>query len=211
MPLDSEKPDYSLCAITTEVVELGRTHDDVARAAISGGATIIQFRDKDMDDSGFEKAARRIGNLAKENGILFIVNDRVDIAGRCGAHGVHIGQEDLALEHARLIMGLDAIIGVSVSKREEALKAEAAGADYLGVGPVFETGSKSDAKQPIGLDGLSAICQSVIIPVIAIGGITNDNAREVMAAGAAGIAVIAAIAEAPDMIVAAGELRGCVK
>jgi thiamine-phosphate pyrophosphorylase len=109
------------------------------------------------------------------------------------------------------ILGLDPIIGVSVSDRTEALAAEAEGADYLGVGPVFMTGSKNDAGRPIGLDELAMICRSVIIPVIAIGGINVGNATSVIDAGAAGIAVIAAVAEAPDMVEAVEELKGCVK
>jgi thiamine-phosphate diphosphorylase len=204
-------PDYRLCAITAKIPHLGRSHEDIAGAAIRGGATMIQFRDKHMNDDVFEDEAKKIGGLAREHGVLFIVNDRVDIAGRCGADGVHIGQDDMDIESARLILGLEAIIGVSVSQATEALTAEAAGANYLGVGPIYETGSKCDAKEPIGLDALTVICQSVIIPVIAIGGITQGNATEIIATGAAGIAVIAAIAEAPNMTLAADKLRGCVK
>lgn len=168
---------------------------------------MIQFRDKDMDDAGFEKEAKKISGLARDKDVLFVVNDRVGIAKRCGADGVHIGQEDLDIGRARAILGLDAIIGVSVSKRVEAQAAEAAGADYLGAGPVYETSSKSDALRPIGLDELDTICRSVTIPVIAIGGITKENAPDIMAAGAAGIAVIAAVAEAPDMTQAVKELK----
>ncbi|MFA5867655.1 MAG: thiamine phosphate synthase [Actinomycetota bacterium] len=211
MRSEKKSIDCSLCAITVDNPTLGRSHNDIAVAAIRGGATMIQFRDKTMDDAIFEKEAERVGDIAKDAGVLFIVNDRVDIAKRCGADGVHVGREDTDIVAARTALGLDAIIGVSVSGREEALAAEAAGADYLGAGPVFETGSKDDAGRPIGLEEMAEICRSVILPVIAIGGITMANAADVMAAGAAGIAVIAAIAEAPDMTLAANDLRGCVE
>lgn len=207
MTPDNDEPDYSLCVITANITKLGRSHHDAAEAAIRGGATMIQFRDKDMDDAGFEKEAKKISGLARDKDVLFVVNDRVGIAKRCGADGVHIGQEDLDIGRARAILGLDAIIGVSVSKRVEAQAAEAAGADYLGAGPVYETSSKRDALRPIGLEELEKICRSVAIPVIAIGGITKENAPDIMAAGAAGIAVIAAVAEAPDMTQAVKELK----
>lgn len=207
MTPDNDEPDYSLCVITANITKLGRSHHDAAEAAIRGGATMIQFRDKDMDDARFEKEAKKISGLARDKDVLFVVNDRVGIAKRCGADGVHIGQEDLDIGRARAILGLDAIIGVSVSKRVEAQAAEAAGADYLGAGPVYETSSKRDALRPIGLDELEKICRSVAIPVIAIGGITKENAPDIMAAGAAGIAVIAAVAEAPDMTQAVKELK----
>ncbi len=207
MTFDKGNIDFRLCAITVNNTKLGRSHDDVAGAAIMGGATMIQFRDKDLEDERFADEAKRVARMAKDAGVLFIVNDRVDIAAKCGADGVHIGQNDLDLGKARAIMGLDAIIGVSVSDKEEALAAEAEGADYLGAGPVFETGSKNDAGRPIGLNELAEICGAVILPVIAIGGVTKDNVKDVMDAGAAGVAVIAAIAEASDMTLAASELK----
>jgi thiamine-phosphate pyrophosphorylase len=200
-------PDYSLCAITARRPGLGRSSYDIAKGAIDGGATVIQFRDKEIEDEEFVEEAKRIGRLAKDNGILFIINDRAVLAKKCGADGVHLGQADLDVYKARKIIGPNAIIGVSASGLSEALGAEMSGASYLGVGPVFETGSKHDAGCPIGLDKLGEVCRKVNIPVIAIGGITLKNASSVMASGATGIAVIAAIADAKDMRRAAEELK----
>ncbi len=134
------------------------------------------------------------------------MNDRVDVAAAVGADGVHLGQEDIPLEAARKMLGSMAIIGVSAACVEEAIEAERGGADYLGVGPIFPTPSKDDAGEPIGLDGLKEIRRAVNIPLIAIGGINQDNLEAVMEAGADGAAVISAVAGAEDMVAAARRL-----
>jgi len=204
-------PTYDLCVITRNVAHLSRTHLDVARAALEGGATIIQFRDKELDSRALLDLSLRLRQLARAHGATFIVNDRVDIALAAEADGVHLGQADLPVAVARRLMGEQAIIGCSASTAQEASEAEAAGASYLGVGPVYPTGSKSDAGEAIGIPAIAQIRRAVHIPLLAIGGITCQNVAEVIAAGADGIAVIAAVAEAPDMVAAAADLRRCVQ
>ncbi|MFH1737332.1 MAG: thiamine phosphate synthase [Actinomycetota bacterium] len=199
--------DYSLYVITASNEKTGRSHGDVARAAVEGGATVIQFRDKDMDDETYAVSAATIGEIVRSGKIMFIVNDRPRAAVLAGADGVHIGQKDLALRHVKRIIGEDMVAGVSASSFEEAMLAAAVGADYLGVGPVFVTDSKPDAPGPIGLAELTKICGAVDIPVVAIGGINESNIAKVRAAGASGAAVISSVAGAPDMIEAVRRLK----
>jgi thiamine-phosphate pyrophosphorylase len=198
--------DYRLYFITADNNNLGRTHLDTAEAAVLGGATTIQFRDKDMDDREFERTARQVKNISGRYGVPLIINDRSEIAVKIGAAGVHVGQDDLDAASVRALIGPDLVLGCSVTTADQARQAEKVGADYIGAGPVFPTGSKNDAAPPIGLDGLIEICRAVAIPVVAIGGITVGNINEVIETGAAGTAVIAAIAAAPNMKDAAAEL-----
>jgi len=179
----------------------GRGHLEVAEAALEGGADAIQLRVKELGGREMHELASRIGVMARGSGggCLFFVNDRVDVAMAARADGVHLGQEDLALEAARSLVGTDMIVGISATVVEEAKAAEAGGADYLGVGPVFATPSKADAVAPIGLDGLKRIRDAVELPIVAIGGIGEDNAKQVLEAGADGIAVISAVTAAADM------------
>jgi thiamine-phosphate pyrophosphorylase len=142
--------------------------------------------------------------------IPLIINDRLDIALASGAEGLHIGQSDLPLKEARRIGGAGLIIGVSASTPEKALEAERDGADYIGAGAVFPTGSKADVSTIIGIEGLMSICSAVKIPVVGIGGIGQGNAKDIMAAGAAGAAVISAILSQPDIREAAAALRRCI-
>jgi thiamine-phosphate pyrophosphorylase len=204
-------PGYDLCVITRNVAHLNRTHLDVARAALEGGATIVQFRDKELDSRALLDIAAQLRQLTRARGATFIVNDRVDIALASDADGVHLGQSDLPVSLARRLMGPRAIIGCSATSPQEAAAAEAAGASYLGVGPVYPTGSKSDAGAAIGPAAIAQIRRAVGIPLLAIGGLTCHNVAEVIAAGADGIAVVAAVAEAPDMVAAAADLRRCVQ
>lgn len=199
--------DYSLYVITANRDDLNRTHQDVATAAVLGGATVVQFRDKDMDNESFAETAIETSKIASSNGLAFIVNDRTGQAVAANADGIHIGQRDMALSEVRKIVGEDMVIGVSASSFTEATLAVAVGADYLGVGPVFETDSKPDASEPIGLAELRRICKAVDIPVVAIGGINESNIAEVRKAGASGAAVISSVAEAPDMIEAVRRLK----
>jgi thiamine-phosphate pyrophosphorylase len=201
-----------LYVITYADATAGRGHLEVAEAALEGGADVVQLRAKELGGREVHGLASRIGAMARESGggCLFFVNDRVDVAMAVGAEGVHLGQEDLALETARSLVGTDIIVGISATTVEEAEAAEAGGANYLGVGPVFATPSKPDAVFPIGLEGLKKIRDAVELPIVAIGGIAESNARQVFEAGADGIAVISAVTGAADMTQAVRSLRRLV-
>ena len=160
--------------------------------AIAGGATFIQLREMNLSESAFEKEAIAIQNLCRAHGIPFVVNDNVEIAKRMRADGVHVGQSDMEAGDVRALLGPDAILGVSAQTVEQAKLAEARGADYLGVGAVFPTGSKDDAIE-VPFETLKAICEAVSIPVVAIGGISEENVSELKGSGICGIAVISAI------------------
>lgn len=194
-----------LYVITTPVPHMGRSHLDVAEAAVAGGAQVIQLREKN-ETSDILEMARRLRELTRRAGIKFIVNDRVDVALAAEADGVHLGQEDASFSAARRVLGNQRIIGISATSIEEAVEAERQGADYLGVGPIFPTPSKSDAAEPMGCDLLAEIRRRVKIPLVAVGGITADNLEEVLSAGADSVAVISAVAMAPDMESAARDL-----
>ncbi len=200
--------DLRLYVITACVPELGRTHEQVAAAAIRGGATAIQFRDKTMSEKQFMETAARIAALARAANVPLIVNDRVAIAVAVGADGAHIGQSDGNVCDIRKALPAGMILGVSVTNYLEALEMNATGADYLGVGPIFPTGSKDDAAPAIGVERLARICRDVNKPLVAIGGINRQNLRRVIEAGAVGAAVISAVTHAPDMVAAVAELRG---
>ncbi len=190
---------YEVCVITRDVPSLGRTHLDVARAALQGGARLIQFRDKDLSTRGLVEVARELRQVTREFGAQLIVNDRVDVALAVGADGVHVGESDMPVTLVRRLLGAKALIGASVDTPEAALAAEAAGADYLGVGPIYATGSKADAGEAIGLGPLQQIRRATRVPVLAVGGITADNAGAAIRAGAHGVAVISAVSDAADM------------
>jgi thiamine-phosphate diphosphorylase len=186
---------------------MGRTHEDVALAVVAGGGTVIQFRDKFMSDDVFATMADRVHGIAASGGVHCIVNDRVGIAIAAGVEGVHVGASDADARQIRIRLPERMLLGISARDYDEAIKMSLHGADYLGVGPIFPTGSKPDATPPIGPRELEKICRDVRLPVVAIGGIHASNLRDVIAAGAAGAAVIAAVAEAPDMQAAVAELR----
>lgn len=174
--------------------------------AILGGATFIQLREKDLGESAFEEEAVEIQKLCRKYGVPFVVNDNVDIVKRMGADGVHVGQSDMEAGDVRAMLGPDAILGVSASTVEQAKLAEARGADYLGVGAVFPTGSKDDAVE-VPHETLKAICEAVSIPVIAIGGISAENVHELSGSGICGIAVISAIFGQKDIKAATADLK----
>ena len=174
-------------------------------AAIEGGAAFVQLREKHLNDEAFLAEAERFVTLCRRKGVVSIINDNVEIAARTGADGVHVGQEDLAAGRVRDVLGPDKIIGVSAHNVEEALAAQAAGADYLGTGAAFVTGTKTDAK-PISRDTIRAICDAVDIPVVAIGGITRDNILELKGCGLDGVAVVSALFAQKDVKAAAEEL-----
>jgi len=197
--------DWTLYVITDR--RWGRSHLEVARAAIEGGATAIQLRDKEATTRELIEAGLALRDLTREREVAFIINDRVDVALAVDADGVHVGQDDMPATLARKLVGPDKIVGVSASTIEEALQAEADGADYVSASPVFATPTKPDAPPPTGLEGLRAIVEAVHIPVVAIGGINEGNVEEVIRAGADGVAVISAVVGAPDIAAAARRLR----
>ena len=173
--------------------------------AIDGGAGIVQLREKHLDQADFLAEAERFVALCREKGAVSIINDNVDIAAQVGADGVHIGQEDLEAGRARQMLGPDKVIGVSAHSVAEALAAQAAGADFLGVGAAFVTGTKTDAK-PITKETIRAITAAVDIPVVAIGGISRDNILELRDCGLDGVAVVSALFAKTDVKAAAEEL-----
>lgn len=174
--------------------------------ALDGGATCIQLREKQLDDKTFLQEAIEIQKLCKQYQVPFIVNDNVEIAKDMHADGIHVGQSDMEALDVRKELGKDVILGVSAQTVEQAKKAEAHGADYLGVGAVFPTGSKDDADD-VSHETLKAICEAVSIPVIAIGGITQDNVKELAGSGIVGIAVISAIFAQKDITQATKDLK----
>ena len=179
-------------------------------AAIDGGAAIVQLREKGLDHEQFLAEAREFAALCRRKGAVSIINDDAEIALESGADGVHVGQSDLAADRARALLGPDKIVGVSAHSPEEAIAAQAAGADYLGVGAAFATGTKADAK-PVSRETIQAVTAAVGIPVVAIGGITADNILELQGLGLSGAAVVSAIFGQSDAKAAAQKLLALAK
>lgn len=175
-------------------------------AAVRGGAAIVQLREKRLEDDAFLAEARRFAALCRELGAVSIINDRPDIALAAGADGVHVGQDDLAAGRARALLGPGKLLGVSAHSRTEALRARAAGADYLGVGAAFATGTKADAR-PISRETIRAVTAAVDIPAVAIGGVSRENILELRGLGLAGVAVVSGIFGQKHPEAAARELR----
>lgn len=195
-----------LHVLTDRASSRGRDLLTVARAALAGGATVIQLRDKTASVSQLLEEGRELRALTRAYHALLIVNDRVDLALALDADGAHLGQDDLPAHLARQLLGPERILGLSAGNRAEASAAIAAGADYLGVGPIFGTQSKADAGAAIGTQLLSELAASCALPLVAIGGITAENAAVALRAGATGIAVISAVASADDCMLAARRL-----
>ena len=183
---------------------------DQVKKALDGGATFIQLREKNLDREDFLADAIEIQKLCKEYGVPFVINDEVSIAKDIDADGVHVGQSDMEAMDVRKLLGPDKILGVSAQTVEQAVIAEKHGADYLGVGAVFATGSKDDADD-VSHETLKAICEAVSIPVIAIGGITKDNVAELSGSGICGVAVISAIFGQDNIQKATEELKKSVQ
>ena len=198
---------YDLYVITDEAIAGGLTHAEIALRAIAGGADVIQLRDKVCGCRELIRIGRALRMITMNSGTLFMVNDRLDVALACGADGVHLGQDDIRVGVARQIAPPGFIIGVSVGTVDEAVRAEEEGADYIAISPVFSTVSKNDAGPGLGLDVIREIRRSVSVPVIAIGGINLDNVRQVIAAGADGVAVISVVVGSRDIIAASRELK----
>lgn len=202
--------DLSVYVITDRRLAGDRSILDVVRAAIRGGATVIQLREKEATTREMVELGRALLEITRAAGIPLIVNDRVDVALAIDADGVHVGQDDMPAAIARRLIGPDKILGVSAETVEQARAAERDGADYLGVGDIYGTTTKPDAGPPIGIEGLRRIVQAVSIPVVGIGGINPDNAEPVIEAGAAGVAVVSAVMAAPDPEEATRRLREAV-
>ena len=202
--------DLLLYAVTDRSWLRGRTLREQVREALEGGATFVQLREKNLDEAQFLAEAKEIQKLCKAYHVPFVINDNVKIAGEIDADGVHVGQSDMEAGDVRKRLGPDKIIGVSARTVEQAKRAQEHGADYLGVGAVFPTGSKADAVE-VDHEVLKEICEAVTIPVIAIGGINQNNVTELAGTGICGVAVISAIFAADDVQKAAAGLRAKVE
>jgi thiamine-phosphate pyrophosphorylase len=206
--IDKNRINWSLYLITDRRIAGDRNIVDIVSAAIQGGATVVQLRDKTTTTYEMIEIGRALHNITQKAGVPLIINDRVDVALAINADGVHVGPpDDMPAALARQILGPDRIIGVSAESPAIALQAAQDGADYVGVGDVFGTSSKADAGVPIGLSGLKAVVEPCSIPVVGIGGINHGNAAAVIEAGADGVALISAIVGAGDPEAAARELR----
>jgi thiamine-phosphate pyrophosphorylase len=206
--------DWSVYLVTQADRSAGRPTTEIVAAAIAGGVGVVQLREKDRTARERYELGAELRELTREADVPLIVNDRVDLAAAIDADGVHLGDDDLPIEVAREQLGPDAIVGRSVSFVDDARRAAAAGADYLGVGAVYATDSKADIPEEeyaIGPARVGEIAAAVDVPVVGIGGITADNAGAVIEAGAAGVAVISAITAADDPGAATAQLIESVR
>ena len=206
MPTDkrSQPVRWDLYVITDEQLGGGRTHEEQARAALAGGAGLIQLRDKTASSLRLYEAACAMREMTRAAGALLIINDRLDIALAAEADGLHVGPDDLPVAVARRLLRPGMILGASAGTVAEAVAAEEDGADYLGVGAVYEArGSKADAGAPVGPERLRQVRAAVRLPIVGIGGIKAENAAPVVEAGADGVAVITGVVGAPDIAAAA--------
>lgn len=196
--------------VTDPDLSRGRSHEQVATEAIRGGATVIQLRDKHACGRRLIEVGRALRQITRDAGVLFIVNDRVDVALAVEADGVHVGQEDMPADVVRRLIGPNMILGVSAANVREASKAKADGADYLGIGAVYATATKCDAGAPVGTAMIAEIRRAAGLPSVGIGGIDVHNAAEVIENGADGVAVISAVVGAPDIAQATASLVAVV-
>lgn len=198
--------DYRLYLVTDreylDDVEL----KDAVEQAILGGTTLVQVREKHASTREFYKIALQVKSITDYYNVPIIINDRIDVAKAVDADGVHIGQSDMPLKIARKMLGHDKIIGVSAGNIKEALEAQKGGADYVGLGAAFYTGTKKDIDKPIGIDGLKKICDEITIPSVAIGGVNETNYKDVLKSGVTGISVVSAILGKKDFKRAAQNL-----
>ena len=204
--MNFDKHSLRLYAVTDRAWVGRQTLCQQVEAALQGGVTCVQLREKHLDRDAFLAEAKQICALCRRYGVPFIVNDDLDIALACGADGIHVGQDDMPAAEVRRRAGRRLIVGVSAHTPEEARLAEAAGADYLGAGAVFGSATKTDASL-LTPAGLQAVCAAVHIPVVAIGGVNAGNILQLQGSGAAGAAVVSGIFGAPDITAACRELR----
>ena len=208
--MNCDKSDLLLYAVTDRHWLNGRRLIDVVRESLDGGVTMVQLREKTLEEGKFLEEAKELQALCRERGVPFLVNDNVEIAREMNADGVHVGQSDMEALDVRAILGPDKILGVSAQTVEQAVLAEKHGADYLGVGAVFPTGSKDDADD-VSYETLKAICGAVSIPVVAIGGITQENVAKLAGSGICGVAVISAIYAAKNIRQASADLKAATE
>lgn len=200
------KTDYTLYLVTDRRLMRTKTLQEAVEQAIAGGCTLVQLREKESSSLEFYRLAMQIKQITDSYRIPLIINDRIDIALSVNAAGVHIGQSDIPPAVARKVIGQDRILGISASTVREALQAQSDGADYLGVGAMFPTGTKTDA-QTVSMEELRHIRRAVSLPIVAIGGINKENAASFRDIGIDGLAVVSAILSQPDVKAAAGELK----
>ncbi|MFP3895921.1 MAG: thiamine phosphate synthase [Anaerolineales bacterium] len=206
-----EDVDWSVYVITDRQVAGDRPISQVIEAALAGGATMVQMREKEGTTRELIAQGRALHGITRAAQVPLIINDRVDIALALDAEGVHVGQDDMPAPIVRRLIGPDRILGVSAGTVEEAHQAERDGATYLGVGDVYGTPSKTDAGTPIGIEGIGEIAAAVSIPVVGIGGIDAENTAAVIEAGAAGVAIISAVVGAQDPRAAARRLKQVIR
>ena len=204
--MNVNEKDLLLYAVTDRTWLGEKTLHQVVKESLDGGVTFVQLREKELDHDSFLEEAKDLKILCAQYGVPFVINDNVKIAVEMDADGVHVGQSDMEAGDVRALIGPDKILGVSAQTVEQAVLAEKRGADYLGVGAVFPTGSKDDADD-VSHETLKAICEAVSIPVIAIGGITLENTKELAGSGICGIAVISAIYAKENVKLAAADLK----
>ena len=205
--MKTENIDYSLYLVTDRSLARGRSTLEIVSAAVHGGVTVVQLREKDCSSRDFIEQALTIKEFLKDSGVPLIINDRMDVALAVKADGVHLGQTDMPLAVAKEILGDSMIIGISAESLQDAIEAEKGGADYLGVSPIYATPTKTDTAPPLGLEGLREIRAAVRLPLVGIGGLNRDNAAEVIRNGADGVAVVSAIVAADDPQTAADALK----
>jgi thiamine-phosphate pyrophosphorylase len=203
--MKSDEKMLLLYAVTDRRWLNGATLSSKVEEAIHGGITCLQLREKELDDEAFLEEAIEIRDICRKYGIPFIINDNVEVAVKCGADGIHVGQSDMNAGKLRRIVGDKMIIGVSAGSVEEGIEAEKNGADYIGTGAVFSTSTKDDAGD-VDMETLKEICSAVNIPVVAIGGITKDNISRLSGSGVSGVAVVSAIFAQADIKSASAEL-----
>ena len=202
----SVDPRYRLCLVTDRGLARGRSLIDIALAAVAGGATMAQLREKTLPTRAFIEEARALKDRLAPLGVPLVINDRADVALAIDADGLHIGQDDMPYAMARALMGPDRIVGLSITALDQLGAEDARAADYLGIGPIFAQATKADAAPPLGLSGLGAARRLTARPLMAIGGVAADNARDLRAAGADGLAVVSAIVAATDPQAATREI-----
>ena len=202
--------DLSLYLVTDNGLCAERGLAETVTAAIAGGVTMIQYRAKDRDLQSALREAARLADLAKQAGVPLIINDRLDIALAVDAEGLHVGQSDMPPDIARRLLGADKILGISVSRSAEIDMIDPAVVDYVGVGPIFPTASKSDAATPLGLEKFAQLRPRIPLPAVAIGGIGLEQAGNVIQAGADGIAVVSAICGTADPAASARHLKQAI-
>ena len=196
-----------LCVITDTMIQNKYSHREIAKMAIKGGANIIQLRDKNMPTGELLETAIEIKKLCSKKRVLFIVNDRIDVALISNSDGVHLGKDDIPIKDARKILGNNKIIGGTAHSLKEAVQREKEGADYIGFGHIYPTYSKLKKGNPKGINYLKRIVRKVKIPVFAIGGINHSNIKEVINSGVHGVAVIGAVIKNNNPVIAAKGLR----